>query len=95
MLGGFFCNMFVFFCQDANWHNPAEKIFSCIRTIFHCTLPNNLPAQCAAIKVKHYVHSPWISRWVPDNNRNVQLSMAALILAWMQQGNLASRCWGS
>lgn len=46
MLGGFFCNMFVFFCQDANWHNPAEKIFSCICTIFHCTLPNNLPAHC-------------------------------------------------
>lgn len=61
---------------------------------FHCILPNNLAAQCTAINVKHHVPSPWISRWVPDNNRKVQLSMAAFILAWMQQGNLASRFWG-
>lgn len=57
MLGGFFCNMFFFFCQDANWHKPAEKILACISTIFHCTLPNNLPVQCAAVKVKHYPFS--------------------------------------
>lgn len=35
MLGGVLLqHVCVFFCQDANWHNPAEKILSCISTIF-------------------------------------------------------------
>lgn len=35
MLGGVLLqHVCVFFCQDANWHNPPEKILSCISTIF-------------------------------------------------------------